>query len=124
VTKNPPHHERRKQPRVFVRALVDYESPGTFLYDYSKDLSEGGIFLETERPLPTGTPVTLRFTLPDIDRVFEVKGKVAWINETKPKGGAKAPKFQVGMGVQFEEMEEEDRKTIRDYVTKLLKRSG
>ena len=115
--------ERRKQPRVFVRALVDYESPDTYLYDYSKDLSEGGVFIETQKPLPTGTPVTLRFTLPDIDRVFQVKGKVAWLNETRPKGGAKAPKLPVGMGVQFEAIEEPDRVAIRGYVDKLIKKN-
>jgi type IV pilus assembly protein PilZ len=106
--------ERRKSPRVLLRALVDYESPDTYLYDYSTDLSEGGIFIETEKPLSEGTPLTLRFTLPDVDRVFELKARVAWRNE------ARIGKLRRGMGVQFETMDAADRKAITDYISKVL----
>lgn len=102
--------ERRKFPRVMVRALVDFESLNTYLYDYSTDLSEGGIFIETEKPLPPGTPLTLRFTLPGVDRVFEVKAKVAWLNEER---SSRLPR---GMGVQFESMDDADRKAIENYI--------
>ena len=64
--------ERRVHARILTRMLVDFDSADTYLYDYSNDLSEGGIFIETEKPLAPGTELTLRFTLPNVDRVFEV----------------------------------------------------
>jgi uncharacterized protein (TIGR02266 family) len=110
--------ERRRYPRVIVRALVDYESPDTYLYDYSGDLSEGGIFIETENPLPQGTPLTLRFTLPNIESVFEVKAKVAWVNERASDGGESGKRLARGMGVQFESMDDADKATIQGYIRK------
>ena len=104
--------EKRRFPRVLVRALVDYESPGTFLYDYSTDLSEGGLFIETQKPLSQGTTLTLRFTLPNVDRVFQIQGRVAWLNEgSKPAG-----KLPSGMGIEFMDMDAADRKTLQTYV--------
>ena len=110
--------ERRKHPRVMLRALVDYESTDTYLYDYSTDLSEGGIFIETEKSLPEGTALTLRFTLPNVDRVFEVKASVAWMNRGRSK------QLPPGMGVRFESMDEADRKAITDYISSVSKKTG
>ena len=107
--------EKRNQPRVMVRALVDYESNGTYLYDYSNDLSEGGIFIETDNPLPQGSELTLRFTLPDVDRVFEIKGVVAWVNGVDNK----SKKMLMGMGVEFTNMEGDDKSTLDEYIKKL-----
>jgi len=108
--------EQRKYARVLVRVLVDFESPNAYLYDYSNDLSEGGIFVETESPSPPGTPLTLRFTLPDVDRVFEARGKVAWIHDGQ---GAIGKSVARGMGVEFVSVEEKDRKLIQEYVGKV-----
>ncbi len=109
--------ERRKFPRVLVRVLVDFESPDTYLYDYSNDLSEGGIFIETENPMPIGTPLTLRFTLPGLDRVFEGKGKVAWLNEGRTATAIKNS-FARGMGVEISAMDDEDRRLVKEYIAK------
>lgn len=111
--------ERRKAPRIMVRVLVDYESSDTYFYDYSNNLSEGGIYIETDRPLPIGSPITLRFTLPGLDRVFETKGNVAWVYIKKP--GDEGPPAEVlgpGMGIEFKELNEADIKLIHDYLNK------
>lgn len=113
--------ERRIHVRVLVRVLVDFESPDTYLYDYSNNLSEGGIFIETEKPLSVGSPLTLRFTLPGVDRVFEAKGGVVWVNDTSEGKQKRVPEMGVGMGIQFNEIDDTDRKFIREYVEKSQK---
>ncbi|MFH1018281.1 MAG: TIGR02266 family protein [Pseudomonadota bacterium] len=113
--------ERRQHPRIMVRVLVDFESSDAYFYDYSNNLSEGGIFIATDRILPMDTPVTLRFTLPNIDRVFQANGKVAWVFE--PSAGDEGPPTDVlgkGMGVQFHDMDEKDRKLVRDYIQSVV----
>lgn len=109
--------ERRKNPRYLVRALVDYESPDTYLYDYSTDLSQGGIFIETNNPASIDSPITLRFTLPNIDRVFEIKGRVAWHNQPDPKDELRpVQRLPRGMGIEFLEMDKADREIIQKYL--------
>lgn len=108
--------ERRARPRALIRVLVDYESSGTYLYDYSNDLSEGGLFIETEQPLQKGSKLNLRFTLPNLDKVFEITGKVAWVNQV-PKHDSKPVKGRPGMGVQFVNMEAEDKAALEKYLS-------
>jgi len=107
--------ERREHPRVLMRALVDYESQDTFLYDYSRDLSEGGLFIQTDKPLAIGEVITLKFTLPNVDKVFEIAGIVRWTNPDSVEGLLK------GMGVEFKDVCESDKKLIEDYVKEMDK---
>ena len=109
--------DQRQYPRVLVRVLVDFESSDTYLYDYTNNLSEGGIFIETEKTQPVGSPLTLRFTLPGIDRVFEAKGKVAWLNLPKKDGKRPSGDLAHGMGIQFDEIDNTDLGLIRKYVS-------
>jgi type IV pilus assembly protein PilZ len=102
--------DRRKHPRIFLRALVDYESQDTFIYDYSKDLSQGGIFIQTDKPLKINDVIELKFSLPDIAKVFNVKGEVKWTNTEEGEGLMK------GMGIEFKDMSAEDRKMLQEYV--------
>mgnify|MGYP001327099566 CR=1 FL=1 len=115
-------NERRKTPRVMVRVLVDYESSDTYFYDYSNNLSEGGIYIETDRIQSVGSKITLRFTLPGIDRVFEATGHVTWAYQ--PKSGDGGPPTDVlgkGMGIQFDTIEPADKKFIQEYLNKHIK---
>ena len=109
--------ERRKFVRLLVRVLVDFESPDTYLYDYSSNLSEGGIFVETDKPTDVGTELTLRFTLPGLDRVFEAKGVVRWQNESGEDGSRPVPSLGPGMGIEFIEMDQTDKTLLRKFVT-------
>ena len=109
----PKEIDRRKHPRVLLRALVDYESEDTFLYDYSKDLSQGGLFIQTDKPLKVNETIDLKFSLPDIAKVFEVKGQVRWVNPESVGGLMK------GMGIAFQELSPEDKKLIQNYVLKM-----
>jgi len=136
-------NERRQYPRHFVRILVDYSASDTFLYDYSSDLSEGGIFIQTKNPLEKGDQLELRFTIPGKDRIFQVRAEVVWLNketaevsqeidseealgdalddlldnvvEEPPEEGDKMPE---GMGVRFLDLSAEDQEILRGFLTK------
>jgi uncharacterized protein (TIGR02266 family) len=81
-----------------VRVLVDYVSREGVRCEYATTLGEGGVFVETEQPLPVGAPLRLRFRLPGGERLHEVEGRVAWIHVLQPSGDGSRPP---GMGIEF-----------------------
>src|SRR5687767_13035880 len=78
--------ESRALERHEVDWSVDCESPDTFLYASIANISELGIFIRTEEPLPVGTTLSLRFAVrggdanPANGDVFLLRGRVQWIN--------------------------------------------
>ena len=108
--------EKRKSPRVGFKVRVDYEieSEDTFLFEYTTNMSRDGIFLQTKSPLEPGTVLSMRFGVPESDRIIEVHGKVVWINEFRPEGENLNP----GMGIQFLDLNEDDKEVITRLVKK------
>jgi type IV pilus assembly protein PilZ len=54
----------------------------------AKDLSLGGMFIETATPAPFGAEITIHASLGDSDDVLVLPGRVRWIRDG-------------GMGIQF-----------------------
>jgi c-di-GMP-binding flagellar brake protein YcgR len=94
--------DRRKFPRVRLATQVECEA--AVMLTYSRDVSQGGMFVESTTPLPTGSILTLRFNL---DNQVSVAAKSVVTYQVR--------KF--GMGVQFLELAPEHRKSIEDYVS-------
>ena len=81
--------ENRKHPRRLVDLDVAFQrEAGARIDARSRDLSLGGMFIETSAPPPYGTPVRVYMTLPGLDAETTVEAVVRW---TTP----------IGMGVQF-----------------------
>ena len=76
---------------------------------FSRDVSRGGMFVDTRDPLPIGTEIALCFHLNDGGPIVVALGEVKY-HVTK-----------LGMGVQFLELSPADRKRIDDYVAKSAK---
>jgi uncharacterized protein (TIGR02266 family) len=92
--------------------LVDYKSEGNYLFDFSYNLGAGGIFIHTQSILPRGSVVVMNFTLPETGEKFEVKGQVMWTQEVAPEAEA-----STGMGVQFMNLSEDQRRILAEYVS-------
>jgi type IV pilus assembly protein PilZ len=89
--------ERRFRRRA-VRVLVDFQGSTGIHYEYATTLCAGGLFIETEEPIEIGTPIRVRFRLPESDRVHEIEGRVAWHQRvTSGAPTTRAP----GMGIEF-----------------------
>lgn len=93
--------DRRKHPRVRLATQVECEA--AMILTFSRDVSVGGMFVETGTPLPAGAILTLRFNLDDQTSVV-AKGVVTY----------QIRKF--GMGVHFLDLSPEDRQKIEHYV--------
>ena len=81
--------ENRQHPRKFIEAEMAFQvGDGPIVEARCRDLSLGGMFVETPTPLPYGAKVRLYLPLPGLAQDAIVDAVVRW---SKPGG----------MGVQF-----------------------
>ncbi len=99
-------HEHREKQRVALEVEIDLHTDSHFFSGLSGDVSEGGIFVQTYRPLAIGDEVALSFDLPD-GRV-EAHGKVRW---HRAHSDANDP----GFGIAFDALSEDDRAAIHAF---------
>ena len=71
--------ERRVHPRVPCFFLVDYATRDCFYRDFVRNISAGGLFVES-RKLPIGPEVTMVLCLSDPGKPVKITGQVAWID--------------------------------------------
>lgn len=103
--------ERRRHERFDTSISVDYSSGDTFLFSYIQNISEMGIFIRSDEPLPIGTVLELRFA-PDGQEPMELAGEVTWVNPYRPFGENLNP----GMGVRFDGLSPDLRERIVELV--------
>lgn len=104
--------ERRSYERFEVTWSVDCETEDTFLYASIRNISEMGIFVRTENPLPVGMQLTLRFAPPKSPDPFVLRGTVQWINAMRPMNDNPNP----GMGICFIDLTAADRERIVETI--------
>ncbi len=116
---------KRRTPRVMVKVvivssddatiklLVDYPDSEAYLYDYSTNLSEGGIFLKTTESMTIGKPIAVKFTIPNDIRLLEATGVVKWITSEKE---ARLNNISQGVGIEFLHIKEETKKRIKSFI--------
>jgi uncharacterized protein (TIGR02266 family) len=112
--KPPVQKEVRSEPRISLAFRVRYNTPeGQRFESRAGGIGGGGLFIESQSPLPVGTKLAMEFSLPENPTEWlPAKGIVAWVC---PK--ADQYTFSPGMGVQFSEVTQE----TRDRILKLVK---
>ena len=87
--------ERRRSDRARLIVRVDYSTVDEMFSEFTSDINEGGVFIETQNPQPLGTEVSLQFNLPGSEGPVTTTGVVVRITE-----GATGE--ETGMGIEFE----------------------
>ncbi len=103
--------DRRKSKRAVTKIEILFKELASFIKVYMLDVSNGGVFIKTDTPLPLDTPVFLRLKLPGDDEYLEIQGRVVWNNPTRRKNS-----FPRGMGIQFIEMSDQHAERIKSFV--------
>lgn len=104
----------RRADRLQHELLVAYRTVDGFITDWAVNISRGGIFINTRKPLAVGTLVRLIVSLPDTAFPFDLTGRVARVSDFDN------PDNQVpGMGIEFVDVDDEKRSRIEKFVDKL-----
>jgi CheY-like chemotaxis protein len=73
--------EKRNAPRFKGKLPVHCSLPdGSSVVSEAYDISTGGLFLESERPLPASSVITVHFELPIPRTEISCTARVAWVN--------------------------------------------
>jgi len=104
--------ERRLSERAPVTVRVDYSTVDAMFSEFTRNINEGGLFIESETPLTLDEQVQLQFRLPGIEDPFKLSGRVAWVREGGPDGPP-------GMGVEFENLDADARLRFDEIVQAL-----
>ncbi len=72
----PDDPERREDARRPIELKVEYKRLNTFFADYTKNISRGGTFIKTSRPLPVGTEFLFKLFVPGRDEPMTIHGEV------------------------------------------------
>lgn len=86
--------DRRADVRRPIELKVEYKRLNTFFADYTKNISRGGTFIKTSRPLPIGTEFLFKLFVPGREEPFTIHGEVQRIIDASPGEDA-------GMAIKF-----------------------
>jgi uncharacterized protein (TIGR02266 family) len=102
--------ERRRAQRAELIVRVDYATVDEIFTEFTRDINAGGLFIETDKPCPTGTEVAMHFSLPGGEAI-ETVGRVV-----RTSVGDDGPP---GMGIEFDELDAGARVRIDELVRSL-----
>jgi type IV pilus assembly protein PilZ len=121
VAMTPPNPEDlRSSFRAPLRLRVDYERMNSFFADYTKNISKGGTFIKTPRPLPVGSRCQFSFTLPALSDPLSLEGEVTWLLSAED---AEKRKEEPGFGVKFVFKDDDSRREFEQLVEKMMEES-
>lgn len=106
--------EGRREPRAPIELKVDYKKLNSFFADYTKNISKGGTFIKTAKPLPIGTRFLFKLSVPQRTDPFELLGEVVW-STTEGE--------EPGMGIRFVYSNDSQRTDFEGVVEQLMSNS-
>src|SRR4051812_183817 len=116
-SKAPEESDRRGQDRAAIELKVEYKRLNTFFADYTKNISKGGTFIRTDKPLEVGTEFVFALSIPQLDEPVRLRGRVIW---TTPPESATA-ESPPGMGIRFQYASDQERRGTETIVENLMR---
>lgn len=111
-----PERDRRNQSREPIELKVTYRRKNAFFADYAKNISRGGSFIGTDKPLPVGTEFVFALEVPDLGDALRLRGRVIWTTEQSEATRANP----AGMGIEFQYRNDDERHEVESRVERLL----
>jgi uncharacterized protein (TIGR02266 family) len=99
-----------RPPRMPLEVRVRFVGDDNFYTGFSRNISQGGLFIATRDTLPVGTRIGLRFSLPGDTTLFNIDAEVRWVTNLADE--AMVP----GMGVHFVDLPAETADAIRSFM--------
>jgi type IV pilus assembly protein PilZ len=117
MSSNSPDSDRRGGDRHAIELKVEYKRLNTFFADYTKNISKGGTFIRTDKPLDLGTEFIFALTIPKLESSLRLRGKVMWTIQVD----AATAESPAGMGIRFKYANDEERRETESVVEGLMR---
>lgn len=104
--------ERRRSERAPVVVQIEYSTVDALFSDFTRNINEGGIFVETDEPIPLDQKVDLKLRLPGSSELVHVTGRVVRVESTTPTSAG-------GIAIEFGELDANARELINAAVRRL-----
>jgi len=104
--------ERRRSERAPVVVQIEYSTVDALFSDFTRNINEGGIFVETDEPIPLDQKVDLKLRLPGSSELVHVTGRVVRVESTSEASAG-------GIAVEFGELDANARELINAAVRRL-----
>ena len=110
VTQAEDPDNRRDASRVPIELKIEYSRLNAFFSDYTRDISKGGIFIQSKDILDEGTQFLFRLYVPGLAEPIVLHGEVRWV----------IAEGETGMGIQFLYADEAEREALELTVERLM----
>ncbi|AKQ63972.1 hypothetical protein A176_000884 [Myxococcus hansupus] len=104
--------ERRSDDRIHADVKVTLQNAGIFTDHRIINLSSGGLFIATDKPLRLGTQVELTLRFDDPLRVITLRSAVIWENSLED---GKNPR---GYGLRLSHLRPEEKEFVQKYLAR------
>jgi type IV pilus assembly protein PilZ len=111
--------ERRESGRAVVQLPIEYERLNALLSDYTHNISRGGTFIRTDRPLAEGTVLSFTIRAPKLGDPILLRGLVRWKVEAAQARGDRP----AGMGIEFVFDSPAEKAAFEDRLDRLMVRA-
>ena len=108
---------REHASRVPIELRVEYRRLNSFFADYTKNISKGGTFIRTSKPLPPGTEFVFVLTVPKLETPLRLNGEVVWTVDPSRE----TEEMPAGMGIRFRYRDDAEREETESIVERLVK---
>jgi type IV pilus assembly protein PilZ len=108
--------DKRTEDRAAITLKVDYRRLNSFFADYTKNISKGGTFIRTSKPLEIGTEFVFVLSLPTLNEQLQLNGEVMWVVDDVDATEEQPP----GMGIKFKFESDAERAKVDDFVERLM----
>ena len=113
--------DRRDAPRQPIELKVEYKRLNTFFADYTKNISKGGTFIKTNRPLPIGTEFVFKLFVPTLGKPLTIHGEVQRVvSEPGPDDDDDDNNDEPGMAIRFVYRKGDARESVEALVEELM----
>ena len=94
--------DKRGNNRRTCLIAADYMIGMKAFNGYILDISTFGVFIETDKSVPAGKKLSIRFSLPNHRKPFNLKGKIVWSGSQ-------------GVGVKFDYLSSHQKEILKDF---------
>jgi CheY-like chemotaxis protein len=108
---------RREFPRLQTTVRAHYQDIGQLVMAFCRDISKGGLFLQSSRFLPLNAVVRVKLELLDDGPVIPAICRVAYLRDDAEAARVRKP---AGMGLEFLDLSAERLAEIERYIAKHL----